>query len=66
MSIATKGPATDAHAGLVNQLNRNLQPQLQALAAEVLDTIAPLQDVRKPAKIDHDAISKSIYQKYLG
>ena len=48
----------DDDAGYVKQLSRNLQPQLQALAAEVLDTISPLQDVRKPAKLDHDAVTK--------
>ena len=64
MSIATNGHSTDDYAGYVRQLNRNLQPQLQALAAEVLDTIAPLQDVRKPAKLDHDAVTKSVYEKY--
>ena len=61
MSIATKGHATDDYAGYVKQLNRNLQPQLQVLAAELLDTISPLQDVRKPAKLDHDAVTKSVY-----
>ena len=66
MSIATNGHATDDYPGYLKQLNRNLQPQLQALAAEVLDKIAPLQDVRKPAKPDHDAISKSVYEQYLG
>ena len=66
MAVATNGHATDDYAGLLKQLNRNLQPQLQALAAEVLDTIAPLQDVRKPAKLDHDAIGKSVYEKYIG
>ena len=56
----------DDDAGYVKQLSRNLQPQLQALAAEVLDTISPLQDVRKPAKLDHDAVTKSVYSKYMG
>ena len=66
MSIATNGHATDDYAGYVKQLNRNLQPQLQELAAELLDTISPLQDVRKPAKLDHDAVTKSVYEKYMG
>ena len=66
MAVATNGHATDDYAGYVKQLNRNLQPQLQALAAQLLDTIAPLQGVRKPAQPDHDAISKSVYEKYLG
>ena len=64
MSIATTGHATDDYAGYLKQLNRNLQPNLQTLAAELLDTIAPLQDVRKPAQPDHDAIAKSVYEKY--
>ena len=57
MSIATKGHATDDYKGYVKQLNRNLQPQLQALAAELLDTIAPLEDVRTPVEFDYDAIT---------
>lgn len=66
MSIATTGYAADDYAGYVRQLNRNLQLQLQALAVEVLDTISPLTDVRKPAKLDHDAVTKSVYEKYMG
>ena len=66
MSIATNGFATDDYPGHLKQLNRNLQPQLQELAAELLDTIAPLLDVRKPAKLDHDAVTKSVYAKYMG
>ena len=66
ISISTNGFATDDYAGYVKQLNRNLQPNLQALAAEVLDTITPLHDVRKPAKLDHDAVTKSVYEKYMG
>ena len=65
MSIATKGYAADDYPGYLKQLNKNLQPQLQAIAAEVLDTITPLQDVRKPAQPDHEAISKSVYAKYM-
>ena len=64
MSIATNGHSTDDYAGLLKQLNRNLQPQLQALAAEVLDKIAPLKDVRKQVKLDHDAIIKRVYDQY--
>ena len=64
MAVATKGYAADDYSGYLKQLNRNLQPQLQALAAEVLDTIAPLTDVRKPAQPDYDAISKGVYEKY--
>ena len=65
MSIATKGYAIDDYPGYLKQLNKNLLPNLQALAAELLDTIAPLQDVRKPAQLDHDAIAKSVYEQYL-
>ena len=65
MSIATKGYAADDYSGYLKQLNRNLQPNLQTLAAELLDTIAPLQDVRKPAQPDYDAISKGVYEQYL-
>ena len=65
MAVATKGYAADDYSGYLKQLNKNLQPNLQALAAEVLNTIAPLQDVRKPALPDHDAISKSVYEQYL-
>ena len=65
MSIATKGHATDDYSGYLKQLNRNLQPNLQTLAAEVLDTIAPLTDVRKPAQPDYDAISKGVYASYM-
>lgn len=61
MSIATNGHSTDDYAGLLKQLNRNLQPQLQALAAELLDTIAPLEEVRKPVEPDYDAITKEAY-----
>ena len=64
MSMATKGHAADDYAGYLKQLNKNLQPNLQTLAAELLDTIAPLQDVRKPAQPDYDAISKGVYEKY--
>ena len=66
MAVATKGYATDDYPGYLRQLNKNLQPQLQELAAQLLDTISPLQDVRKPAQPDHDAISKSVYEKFLG
>ena len=64
MAVATKGYATDDYPGYLRQLNKNLQPNLQTLAAELLDTIAPLTDVRKPAQPDHDAIAKSVYEKY--
>ena len=64
MAVATKGYATDDYPGYLKQLNKNLQPNLQTLAAELLDTIAPLQDVRKPAQPDHDAVTKSVYEKY--
>lgn len=64
MAVAPKGYAADDYSGYLKQLNKNLQPNLQTLAAELLDTIAPLEDVRKPAQPDHDAISKSVYEKY--
>lgn len=35
--------------------------QLQALAAELLDTITPLEDVPKPVELDYDAITKEAY-----
>ena len=66
MAVSTKGYAADDYPGYLKQLNRDLQPNLQTLAAELLDTIAPLQDVRKPAKLDHDAVTKSVYAKYVG
>ena len=65
MAVATKGYATDDYPGYLKQLNKNLQPNLQTLAAGLLDTIAPLQDVRKPAQPDHDEIAKSVYEQYL-